>query len=665
MARFATIALLLPLALALALPTPAAHAQRASVDVSHELTVELDPATRVLRVADSIRLHGEGPVEAGLSAHYRIDQASLDGTALGPGRIRGNLRIFDLSLRGTHRLELRYAGEVAPLVQTDHRGTLQGLQAMAGEDGSYLPAGSGWYAMIGDAPLRYRLTLRLPAGQRGLVAGRQVEEFDSAQGYSAHYAFDEPTEGIDLMAGPYIVQAREVDVAGKRVRLRTWFHPSISDLSDDYLDATARYVQRYSTQLGPYPFDEFGVVSSPLPTGFGMPTLTYLGVDVLRLPFIRATSLGHEVLHNWWGNGVYVDYAAGNWAEGLTTFMADYAYKEAEGPDAARAMRLDWLRDFAAIPRDQDAPLRHFTSRTHGMSQIVGYNKAAFLFFMLRTNIGDDAFDRGMRMFWETHRFRRAGWDDLREAFEQASGMELGAFFQQWLERSGAPRVRVQTARRVGNDVHVTLAQDASAYRLSVPVELLGDASSRREVLHMSGTRQTFVLRDAQWADAIALDADLQVFRLLERAELPPILRNVMVDPATRLLALGDAAFRKAAGELALALLDHPPAAADSTAGHALLIIAPLDEIDRVLRAHELPAPPEQVRAAGTAKVWAARRADGAAALIIAARDAQAVSALRRALPHYGKQSWLVFDNARAVARGTWPVQVQRVRVTD
>jgi hypothetical protein len=191
---FANVARLLPLVLAIALTAPAAHAQRGPVDVAHELSVELDPGTRMLRVADSIALHGEGPVEIGLSAHYRIELASFDGAPLGSGRIRGDLRIYDISLRGTHRLELRYAGEVAPLVQTDHRGTLQGLQPMAGEEGSYLPAGSGWYPMIGDAPMRYRLTLRLPAGQRGLVAGRQVEEFESARGYRARYEFAEVGE---------------------------------------------------------------------------------------------------------------------------------------------------------------------------------------------------------------------------------------------------------------------------------------------------------------------------------------------------------------------------------------------------------------------------------------------------------------------------------------
>jgi hypothetical protein len=45
---------------------------------------------------------------------------------------------------------------------------------------------------------------------------------------------------------------------------------------------------------------------------------------VLRLPFIFSSSLPHEVLHNWWGNGVLIDDRFGNWAEGLTTYQSDW-----------------------------------------------------------------------------------------------------------------------------------------------------------------------------------------------------------------------------------------------------------------------------------------------------------------------------------------------------
>ena len=147
------------------------------------------------------------------------------------------------------------------------------------------------------------------------------------------------------------------------------------------------------------------MVASPLPTGFGMATLTYIGAEVLKLPFIRATSLGHEVLHNWWGNGVYVDYATGNWSEGLTTFMADYAYKERESevPHARCGSG-----GCGTLPQCRPAtpnPWPRFVPERTALLP-VGYGKSAMLFVMLRDAIGEDAFRRGVRAFWEEHRFR-------------------------------------------------------------------------------------------------------------------------------------------------------------------------------------------------------------------------------------------------------------------
>ncbi|MCW5620720.1 MAG: hypothetical protein KIS79_06410, partial [Burkholderiales bacterium] len=479
-----------------------------------------------------------------------------------------------------------------------------------------------------------------------------------------------PADGIDLMAGPWVVRERLATQAdGRPLRLRTYFPAALdgeAGLAEAYLADSQRYIERYSAQIGAYPFTEFSVVASPLPTGFGMPTLTYIGEQVLRLPFIRASSLGHEVLHNWWGNGVLVDYARGNWSEGLTTFMADYAYKEAESSEAARAMRLEWLRDFSAVPTEQDTPLRTFTSRTHGTSQVVGYHKAAFMFFMLREEIGEPAFEQGLRAFWQAHRFSQAGWDDLRAAFENASGHALSGFFRQWLERNGAPRVRIERARQAGKTLHVTLVQEAPVYALAVPVRLESAAGAGQALLRMTETRQTFVLPAPSAVQAVVLDPDSRVFRLLPASELPPILRNIMLDPSTRLhVASEDPAFREAAQELAQAFLDHLPAGTDAPDGAGpLLIIAPNAVADTVLARLHLPPRPTGMPASGTAQVWATRATNGTTAVVITAHDDQAVSALQRGLPHYGGQSWLVFDGARVSARGIWPVQAQRVKVS-
>jgi len=51
----------------------------------------------------------------------------------------------------------------------------------------------------------------------------------------------------------------------------------------------------------------------------------------VRLPFITETSLGHEVLHQWFGNALGVDDEQGNWCEGLATYLADHWYEEQKG----------------------------------------------------------------------------------------------------------------------------------------------------------------------------------------------------------------------------------------------------------------------------------------------------------------------------------------------
>src|SRR3989304_6258220 len=96
------------------------------------------------------------------------------------------------------------------------------------------------------------------------------------------------------------------------------------------------------------------------------------------------------------------------------------------------------------------------------------------VFFMLRETIGAAAFDAGVRRFWREQRFRVASWDELRGAFERASGRDLAAFFDQWLARPGAPDLQITHAQAVptitGSRLEVTLAQGAPGGRPPAPL---------------------------------------------------------------------------------------------------------------------------------------------------------------------------------------------------
>ena len=470
------------------------------------------------------------------------------------------------------RLRLEYGGTLPALDRSlDDRGVLRGLPPMASTEGSVLPASSAWYPQ--PAPLFvYRVTVSVPGAQRAVVPGRLESEVLPAGGsgrYQARFEFSHPATGIDLMAGPWIIREKILPRAnGEPLRLRTYFPrelDAIAGLADNYLDDSGRYLELYGEAIGAYPFTEFSVVASPLPTGFGMPTLTYMGADVLKLPFIRATSLGHEVLHNWWGNGVYVDYRTGNWSEGLTTFMADYAYKERESGEAAREMRLRWLRDFAAVPAGDDQSLISFRSRTHGSAAAVGYGKSAMLFVMLRDAIGEEAFRRGIRAFWEQYRFRTASWSDLQAVFEKAAGRSLAPFFGQWLNRRGGPAVRIASARAKADDGRVrltlTVEQSAPAYTLRLPLEIVFPGRAETRWIDVRRTREVITVDVDALPEGVRLDPDLRVWRVLDREQLPPILRQWIIARAPRLAqASGAEDVRDAAACVGETLLRDPAA---------------------------------------------------------------------------------------------------------
>jgi hypothetical protein len=291
------------------------------------------------------------------------------------------------------------------------------------------------------------------------------------------------------------------------------------------------------------------------------------------------------------------------------------------------------------------------------------------VFLMLRDAIGKEAFDRALRAFWREHRGGVASWNDLRAAFETAAKQDLRPYFAQWLERPGAPSLRLAAASAVRDGarwrVDVELTQSSPAYRLRVPLALQfeGGADDTRWV-NFDGERQRFALHTDQQPTGVALDPGTRVFRRLAPGEAAPILRQAMLDPATVTVLAGAVATGES---LAKRFTEQPLQLRSVTApppSQPLLLVGLASEVDRYLSRHGLPRrPPELDAAAGTATawVWTTERRGGAPLTVVAARDEAALAELARPLPHYGRQSWLVFDGTTAIARGVWPSRPQRI----
>ena len=465
-------------ALVLASVTPA---RAAHVAVHHVLDLQFDPAARALRGVDRVKLAARAPATFTLSPGFAVDRIRVDGRAIRSARTGER---YSLALAGdtAHEVEIEYHATLVPPPAT---GEL--TRSVAGPEGSCL-LGTGWFPSF-DGPFTYEITIDVPEPQRAVTSGRLTAETTARGRSRATFESDAPLTELTLFAGPY----RVVERIHRGWRLRTYFEESVADLAERYLDRVQDYLDLYDGWIGAYPYSGFAVVSGPFPVGLGFPGLTYMGTQVLRLPFIPDTSLGHEVLHSWWGNGVRTG-TGGNWAEGLTTFMADYTFVERRGADAAREERLAWLRESSILPPADLRPLIAFTARTHAASQATGYHKAAFVFIMLRDQIGADAFASGVRRFWQAHRFGVAEWGDLERAFSGASGTPLAGFFAQWVRRAGAPEIAVSGVGVAAARVSFTPAQTAPAYALPLPVTIETAAAPTRRTVPPHDDRRTYAL---------------------------------------------------------------------------------------------------------------------------------------------------------------------------
>jgi hypothetical protein len=302
----------------------------------------------------------------------------------------------------------------------------------------------------------------------------------------------------------------------------------------------------------------------------------------------------------------------------------------------------------------------------------VGYGKSAMLFVMLRDLVGAEAFHRGIHAFWEAQRFRVASWNDLRAAFEQASGRSLAAFFDQWLQRAGGPQLRIAEAQALTFDGKPRLAlaieQDGQAYQVRLPVEIAYADRSEIRVVDVSKARETLTLDVPAKPQGLRLDPELRIWRVLDKEHLPPILRQWVIAKAPRLIHASESQpVRSATAELAQRLFEAAPTsapAADLARGSEPIVIAGLHaEVDALLAAGGLPPRPATLAGRGSAQVWTVQKESGPPVAVVSARDAESLRALLRPLPHYGAQSWAVFEGSRMLERGVWPAPGRLVPV--
>ncbi|WP_319550065.1 ChaN family lipoprotein [Desulfogranum marinum] len=383
---------------------------------------------------------------------------------------------------------------------------------------------AGFWHPLGKQDMLFSLDAVIPQHFSAITEAEEITTTVSGSNKHVHASFNHPLQSMHLIAGPYVIQSKQL----QNLTIYAYFFKEDAHLMKQYLAKTASYIREYENLIGPFPYSRYSIVENRLPTGYGMPGFTLLGQAVVRLPFIVDTSLGHEILHSWFGNSIFIRHDDGNWAEGLTTYLADQHLAAKAGKDI-QYRKKQLVRYDAYVAAGTPPSMRNFHNPSDNQPQssmlrAVGYDKGSMIFHMLHQKIGRDNFFKALALFYQTNRFQRAGWQDIQDAFAEVSDTNLAAFFDQWVDREDIPSLSIEKIDVKPKGGQASVAFDIvqhteKPYAIDVPIRIETMGEPIQKTLTTNSTQKRFAVTTDTLPVSITLDPKYDLMRSLGAGE--------------------------------------------------------------------------------------------------------------------------------------------------
>jgi aminopeptidase N len=271
-------------------------------------------------------------------------------------------------------------------------------------------------------------------------------------------------------------------------------------------DKAADVLKFYASLMNDVPYDTFtlALTESDVPGGHSPAYFAMLNQPLPTSPFSWTNDpvafqnypsffIAHEIAHQWWGQAVGWKNYHEQWiSEGFAQYFAALYAERERGPEQFTAV-LRQMRKWA-IDLSPQGPvylgyrLGHLRGEGRTFRALV-YNKGAMVLHMLRRLMGDEAFFSGLRDFYATWRYDKAGTDDFRIAMEKAAGGKpLERFFDRWIYGSGIPVVRY-TSTVADGQLKLQFEQKGEVYDLPLTVTITYSDGTTQDVLVALGDK--------------------------------------------------------------------------------------------------------------------------------------------------------------------------------
>ncbi|KAB7701374.1 aminopeptidase N [Plesiomonas shigelloides] len=353
--------------------------------------------------------------------------------------------------------------------------------------------------------------------------------------------FPKPSYLFALVAGDFdVLRDTFTTRSGRDVALELYVDRGNLDRADWAMESLKQSMRWDENRFGlEYDLDIYMIVAVDF---FNMGAMENKGLNVFNSKFVLAKAetatdtdyldiervIGHEYFHNWTGNRVTCrDWFQLSLKEGLTVFR-DQEFSSDLGSRAVN--RINNVRVMRGAQFAEDAsPMAHpirpdKVIEMNNFYTVTVYEKGSEVIRMMHTLLGEEAFQAGMRLYFERHDGSAATCEDFVKAMEDASGIDLTQF-RRWYSQAGTPQLQVRDeydAKQQVYRLHVRQStpptpEQTEKLALHIPLDielyaedgavipLQSGGQAVSSVLNVTEPEQTFVFEKVPQAPVISL----------------------------------------------------------------------------------------------------------------------------------------------------------------
>ena len=394
-------------------------------------------------------------------------------------------------------------------------------------DFAYLTYPARWFPVSGYTTDRFAADLHVTVPMGYAVLGSGIDSRQTAGDKNLYqWRFERPSFPGSIA----VVKGDPAKVQSEGVTTALYFRGPEADMVQPYGQEAGKVMSFFTGTFGLPPYANLTVVETEAgaPNGYAAPGLLFLAPrGIGRQP--NGKLLANEIARQWWEDLVSPSTRNHLWlTNGLAAYSELLWAEHVNGPAAMETQLRDTMVEALTVdtvPIIQSARLDDYSPELWALSG----SKGAAVANMLRYVIGNDKFFETLKAYSQQDAWKSVNTDDFRKVAEAVSGKDLGYFFIQWIESSGAPEFKLEyTIFRTpkGFRVQGKISQDLDTFRMPVDLKIETEGNPEEARVEVVGTSSEFSVDTFGKPKSVVIDPNNRVLRYAPQVRVAVAIRR-------------------------------------------------------------------------------------------------------------------------------------------